>query len=144
MNNSSFQPAPPRGPHQGPLPWPPRPNNLAGAADGFVLVWPKYRRLVSGQAVASMCLGILAAPFMFMELIATIIGSLIFTLTVASTAVLLSTGGLVVAIRSLRELKRQPDAFKGRGMALTGLIVSVSVLGFAAFLLLIAALTASV
>jgi hypothetical protein len=67
----------------------------------------------NGMAISSLVLGIITLPFSFVP---------VFNFLALLTGIV----GIVLGAVGIRQVKRNPDAMKGSGLALTGLLLSVA------------------
>ncbi|RRR97518.1 DUF4190 domain-containing protein [Glycomyces terrestris] len=104
--------------------------------DGFAIVQPRLKPIPSGPAVGSLVAGIGAVlgavPGLLFAAFSPLAG-----LTFFMSAALFGLGSLFLAIYARRQIRAAQGGVSGKGVALTGLIIAIVALAFAAIVGLI-------
>jgi hypothetical protein len=105
--------------------------------DGFAIVQPRLKPIPSGPAIGSLIAGIGAilgaVPGLLSAAFSPLAG-----LTFFMSSALFGLGSLFLAIYARRQIRAAQGGVSGKGVALTGLIIAIIALAFAALVGLIA------
>lgn len=114
--------------------WPPVPAPVV--IDGFQIVQPRLRPIPSGPAIGSLVAGIGAVlgalPGMLFAIVTPWAGVTFFM-----SSALFGIGALFLALHARKQIRGANGGISGKGVALTGLIIAIVALSFAAITALI-------
>ncbi|MEU6246029.1 hypothetical protein [Glycomyces sp. NPDC047010] len=109
--------------------WPPVPAPVT--IDGFLIVQPRLRPIPSGPAIGSLVAGIGAVlgalPGMLFAIVTPWAGVTFFM-----SSALFGLGSLFLALHARKQIRNAGGGVSGKGMAVTGMIIAIVALSFAA------------